>query len=41
MANTAECVRCNNKTTNLRTKLCDICKVKDLVKKWGSKDYKI
>lgn len=40
MADIVKCTRCGSITTNTRTKHCDTCKTKDLVKKWGCKDYK-
>jgi ribosomal protein L37E len=40
MTKVVTCELCGDKTTNMRTKQCDICKVKRLVATHGDKDYK-
>jgi RNA polymerase subunit RPABC4/transcription elongation factor Spt4 len=35
------CPKCGDVTTNSITHICDTCKIKELVRKWGSKDYKV
>lgn len=39
MTDLVKCIKCGANTTNTRTKICDTCKIKDLIKKQENRGY--